>query len=192
MIIGCDVDGVLADFNTAYINLMIQVAGRDNFPPRPFDITCWAYPEDLYGYSKKEVSAAWKEISKSKDFWFQLSPLPGAEEFLVDLYTLNQDVYFLTSRVGDQVKFQTECWLMVHGFPTFPTVLITTHKGDACRILGIDFYIDDKTENCQDVLDKSLYTEGYMLRQPWNREVEDVPILGTVNEFYGIVSGYGK
>ena len=36
MVIGLDVDGVLADFNTPFIARIIQVTGRDLFPPRPF------------------------------------------------------------------------------------------------------------------------------------------------------------
>lgn len=190
-VIGVDLDGILANFNEAYINLIVKETGRDSFPPRPFDITVWAYPEELYGYTKKEVSRVWEKIKESENFWFGLRPLEGAEDFLVDLYSMKEDIYFITSRVGKQVKFQTECWLMVHGFPTFPTVLISSQKGDCCRALGVDYYLDDRTENCQDVFDRALLTRCLMLKQPWNREVEGVPRIEKVGEFLEVLKQEG-
>lgn len=187
-VIGVDVDGVLASFNEAYMDLLVKQTGRDLFLPKPYLIETWAYPETI-GYTKKEVSNAWEAIKESDNFWFGLSPLEGAEEFIVDLYGLHQDIYFITSRVGKDVKFQTECWLMVHGFATFPTVLICSKKGDACRILEVDYYIDDRIENCEDVRDRSLYTDGYMYAQPWNLEVKDVPRIEDLGDFMEAIKG---
>ncbi len=48
--IGVDVDWVLANFNDSFIERVIKVTGEDKFPPRPFDITTWDYPQ-VYGYS---------------------------------------------------------------------------------------------------------------------------------------------
>ena len=53
MRIGFDVDGVLADFNKRFIERVIAITGRDLFPPRPFDIPTWNYPEH-YGYTAEE------------------------------------------------------------------------------------------------------------------------------------------
>lgn len=185
--IALDVDGVLADFNAAYIDLVIEVTGKDLFPPRPFDIVTWSYPES-YGYSNKEVSAVWKVISESKDFWLNLKPLEGAEDFLkgLDSIPYDDDIYFITSRIRSQVKFQTENWLWNHGFPE-STVLISSEKGLCCKALKVTHYIDDKIENCEDVRDVSPSTKGYMLARPWNKEVEGVPRLNSLNEFMEVI-----
>ncbi len=190
MKIGIDCDGVIANFNEAYMDLIVATTGKDLFLPKPYLIQTWAYPEAL-GYTRKEVSRVWDVIKKDENFWFLLPSLPGAEDFLIDLATLDAEVYFITSRVGVNVKRQSEYWLMARGY-ILPTVLITPQKGDACRILSLDFYIDDKVENCKDVFDRSLFTRGYMLAQPWNEQVEGVPRIDSLNEFLEMVKSGGR
>lgn len=167
MIIGVDVDGVLADFNRDYIEKVIEVSGRDVFPARPFDIPCWSYPEH-YGYTKKEVSAAWEAIKASRNFWVNLMGYPATEGFLdfLDSIDKDNDVYFVTSRVGVNVKVQTETWLYEHGMNR-PTVLISSEKGLCANALKMDYYIDDKNENCDQVVEVSG-ADCFMLAQPWN------------------------
>jgi len=56
--LGIDVDGVLADFVTAYKNLYIATTGRDTFNGTP----CWDF--DLAaGYTKEERSVVIKIIN---------------------------------------------------------------------------------------------------------------------------------
>jgi len=190
MRIGVDVDGVLADFNSSYIDKMIEVAGRDLFPPRPFEIPTWAYPEH-YGYTQGEVSAAWKSIKQSDHFWFNLEPYADTEAFLEELcgFDVDHDIYFVTSRVGEIVKAQTEYWLMKHGFAV-PTVLISSEKGEICHALQIDYYLDDRTENCQSVADLSPNTHGFMLSRPWNQAIPNGGYLTTLSHFMEILNGH--
>lgn len=167
MIIGVDVDGCLADFNRDYIEKVIEVSGRDLFPPRPFDIPCWSYPEH-YGYTKKEVSSTWEAIKESRNYWVNLMGYPATEGFLEFLESIDgyNDIYFVTSRVGVSVKVQTETWLYEHGFDS-PTVLISSEKGLCANALRMDYYIDDKNENVRDVVEVSG-ADCFMLAQPWN------------------------
>lgn len=167
MIIGVDVDGVLADFNRDYIEKVIDLSGRDLFPARPFDIPCWSYPEH-YGYTRREVSEVWTQIKLSANFWVNLQGYPSTEGFLEFLDSLdgNNDIYFVTSRVGIRVKHQTETWLYEHGFNK-PTVLISSEKGLCANALKMDYYIDDKNENVRDVVEVSG-ADCFMLAQPWN------------------------
>lgn len=179
MRLGIDVDGVLADFNHSFIDKAIEVTGEDRFPPRPFDIQTWNYPEH-YGYTDEQVSATWNAIKQSETFWKLLPLYPWTQETLDRLYTLKcqgHDIYFPTSRVGKSCKFQTESWLSRLGFKN-PTVLVTSRKGYTALALDLDTYIDDNTENCQDVvkvLNNGRFVRGqefghpvYMLAQPWN------------------------
>lgn len=188
-IIGVDIDGVLAQFNESYIDLVIKVTGKDLFPPRPFAITTWNYPE-AYGYSNEEVSAVWKAIIASRDFWRKLQPYDDAKSFLRQLWQRDQEVYFITSRVGDHVREQTEFWLKHMGF-YHPTVLISSEKGECCHALKVDFYIDDKNENCVDVAMKSPITYGYMLARPWNAPQVaagiDIPRIDNLDDFLKVI-----
>lgn len=181
MIIGCDIDGVLSDFNTSFVDVVISVTGKDLFPPRPFEIPTWHYPEH-YGYSNDELRTVWAQIEQDPLFWFNLSPYPDASRFLQAVHAMNADVYFITSRGGVAVKLQTEAWLTLYGYPA-PTVLISGQKGTLCSALNVTHYIDDKTENCGDVRDYSPETQCYMLERSWNRPIHSVPRIPELQTF---------
>jgi hypothetical protein len=169
MRIGCDIDGVLADFNTAFIARVILVTGKDLFPVRPFDIPTWNYPEH-YGYTGAEVSAVWESIKADDNFW---ASLPAYDDTRATLFHLSNqqymgdDIYFVTARPGVFAKQQTERWLRANGF-TNPTVLISSLKGHCAEALALDRYLDDRWENALSVAD-TPDTYPYLLVRPWNR-----------------------
>ena len=178
MKIGVDCDGVLADFNTAFIAYTIKVTGVDKFPKRPFDITTWNYPES-YGYTAKQMSAVWDCIKQDHIFWATLPRFEDSNEscdLLRDITNfLAGDIYIITNRSkGLHPKRQTEIWLAKARFEG-ATVLITADKAGAARVLELDAYIDDKWENC-DAVSKTVYrgikVRTFMLDRPWNRQPE--------------------
>ncbi len=178
MRIGIDIDGVLAQFNDAFILRVIQVTNKDLFPARPFDILTWHYAQS-YGYTDTEVSAVWESIKADKYFWQRLGPYDTAEADLDALYDCQEaghEIYFITARPGIWVKRQTEIWIQTHGYYIrfrIPTVLISSHKGLCAQALNLDAYIDDKDENVMDVLTRSFgKTKTFVMDRPWNQNVE--------------------
>jgi len=170
MRIGCDVDGVLADFNRSFIERVILVTKRDLFPPRPFDILTWNYPES-YGYDSTEVSAVWDDIKRDPLFWSSLPAYVGAWD-AINLLRLREqvygdEVYFITARPGYRTKQQTELWLRANsGDPTWTaTVLISSDKGSCAKALRLDKYIDDRLEN---VLATCPHCQTYLMDRTWN------------------------
>jgi FMN phosphatase YigB (HAD superfamily) len=174
--IGCDVDGVLADFNHAFIERVIKVTGVDYFPPRPFDIPLWNYPEH-YGYSAAQTSAVWESIKADRMFWRTLKPYgetPRVIEYLFRLMCRDHDVYFITDRPGIIAKRQTEDWfraitsqMLLSPFPI--TVLISGDKAGCAQALNLDLYIDDRWENCEAVRLRGC-TKVFLLDRPWNAD----------------------
>lgn len=179
MRIGIDVDGVLADFNSSFINRVIDVTGRDLFPARPFDITTWNYPE-FYGYTPEENTAVWQGIETDRTFWEYLGPYATTNEFLLTLHDRHKysgdDLYFITSRPGMDAKQQTEQWLKnywpVAAMP-IPTVLISSQKGRCVQALKIDTYVDDRDANVIDVKAHAPSCRTFLLDRPWNRQLEE-------------------
>lgn len=182
MKLGIDVDGVLADFNSRFIERVIRVTGRDLFPPRPFEIPTWNYPE-VYGYTSAEIAAVWEGIKTDGVFWTSLPPYPNtvpAMAFLERRITYGDDVYFITARPGVGAKRQTERWLNArwpHILNPVSTVLITPHKGLAAQTLGLDIYIDDRWENCLETA--TMHWKGqpptcrtFLMNRPWNAEFD--------------------
>lgn len=178
MRIGIDVDGIIADFNGAFIDRVIALTDRDLFPARPFDIPIWDYPQH-YGYTGDEVSAVWQNIKQDRNFWANLDPYKWTSDFLSRLDPETDDLYFITNRMGVSPKQQTERWLWRNQGPLSPTVLITAMKGWTARSLDLDVYIDDRDLNVIDVRTVAPKTRTFILDQPWNR-------VASLSEFKGI------
>lgn len=165
-------DGVLADFCSAYQALCVQVTGKDLFEPGDAEnAPCWNWPE-FRGYTSEEVSAVWAAIKANPRFWLDLAPLDGAEllaslDVIADLET-RHDIYFVTSRVGERVKWQSERWLQQHVGALAPTVLISSEKGLCAQALKLDAYIDDNYDNIASVCRESGSTRAYLLDRRYN------------------------
>jgi 5'(3')-deoxyribonucleotidase len=167
--IGCDMDGVLADFNNAYRQRLIDITGR-TLIPEGFQPPTWYYATDHYGYTKAEDDATWKSITSDPHFWVDLNAYPKAKDFLRELNGhKDADLYFITTRPGLNVKRQSEWWL--HPYVTHPTVLIAKNaesKGLIAAGLQLTHFIDDRPENCLAVKVHSPSTEVFLLDYPYN------------------------
>jgi hypothetical protein len=178
--LGIDVDGVIADFNTAYIARIHGVTGENRFGDDALGLAdgtwppVWDYPE-AYGYTPKQMKAVWKSIGQDDQFWRNLQPLPDVWRKLSlrfhDLREAGHEIYFITARSGFKVKHQTEHWLEHHGM--FPSVLIARDKGMATVLLGLDAYIDDRLSNCNETMQavrfRGMLTRVYLKDAPYNQ-----------------------
>lgn len=186
--IGFDVDGILADFNSSYVKRVIQVTDQDKFPdgdPNNY-IKTWYYVTDQFGYTKAQDKEVWKSITSDPTFWIDVIPYPDAKETiskLADLWDDGNEIYFITNRPGIKTKLQTEQWLINLGTGILPTVIVSEEKGLNARALKLDFYIDDKNENCTDVRDHST-TNCLMLARGWNEDKPGIPRIPKVSEFF--------
>ena len=172
MKIGIDIDGVLADFTTDYIELLCEVSGVDRRPTSLYttwQAPCWGFEEGL-GFSKKDINTTWEVIKLSDDFWFNLAPL--SPEINLHALANNDEVYFITTRVGKHVKHQTEQWLKEIHNVLNPTVLISADKGAVARGLELDVFIDDRDKNLWSVKGARKQTQCYVLDYPYNSGVD--------------------
>lgn len=176
MRLGIDIDGCLADFNTAYGELIVKTTGIDFFPDGwkqdPNFPKTWNWEIDN-GYTPEQIKKVWDVIVKNPRFWKKLEPYPETKEVLKELNSLAKkgtDVYFLTHRMGVKAKQQTEEWLYDLGM-SYPTVLITGDKCPVLHNLGIRFFIDDKLATMNDVVRKLGVRDNhyYILNRPYNQ-----------------------
>ncbi len=190
MRIGVDIDGVLADFNSSFVQVIKKLTGITvQLPPKE-----WAYHRAA-GVTAKEEQAIWAYIKNSSDFWYSLGTEPLCEETLQELVwrrIQGDDIYFITSRPGKCAKKQTEEWLVKEGY-RLPTVLIADSALDKGRIaegLALEVFIDDKPENCLAVntaMNTITFngvnvqvgpnrTQVYVVDRPYNQELEHLNI----------------
>jgi hypothetical protein len=99
----------------------------------------------------------WRHIGSIEGFWETLQEIePGAIQRLAALATDRRwEIIFLTRRpptCGAAAQVQTQRWLESHGF-SLPTVYVVQgSRGRIADALGIDVVIDDRPENCLDVV----------------------------------------
>lgn len=185
MRVGVDVDGILANFFTAYENLVIQVAGEDKFGANKYPtLPCtWNWPQ-FHGYDESTIAEVWTRIKGDTTFWASLEALPGADNFLERLDNSNHEVYFITDRPGIGPQVQTQYWLAQHGY-WGPNVIISRKgKGVVCDALSLEVYIDDKPENVSDCFTRAPDTRLFLLDYPYNQASEEGTRVRSLDEFW--------
>ena len=164
-----DIDGVLADFRTAFQAAADQ-AGIGN-RPQPSESS----PIDPL--SSREIKEIWTHVKRSNNWWTRLRAYEP--EQLVRLYELARrhkwEVVFMTRRPstdGDPVQFQTQWWIEQHGFYYPAVVTVPGSRGELANALRLDVIVDDQLLNCVDVVGGSTAKALLLLREGHDRATE--------------------
>jgi hypothetical protein len=172
MRLGCDLDGVLANLHGAFVatalelfpdldRTAIEAPTVGASPPgseRPSDQPPTVPPvEPDIVVSPRQTDAIWRRLSSIPDFWETLGEIEsGAIKRLAGLADARRwEVIFLTSRppsAGQTVQRQTQRWLERGGFPLPSVFVVHGSRGRIAEALELDVVIDDRPENCLDVV----------------------------------------
>jgi hypothetical protein len=188
--IGFDMDGVFADFASAFRDVEARVHGAEATltpvqpdPGESFGVD--AEPPDpapnLYEQRRRR-EAVWAEIEATPDFWTTLKPIAeGAVRRLHALMLQHRwEVFFITQRpatAGETVQRQTQRWLVDQGFD-YPSVLVIHgSRAAAAAALRLDFHVDDTTQHCLDIMTGST-ARTILIIGDGERIVENVRKLG--------------
>ncbi len=160
MIIGLDVDGVLADTMTPWL-ARYNAEFDDNLTPE--DITDWS----IHDFVKPEAR---KRIYRLMDasIYDDTLPIAGALQGVRELRCLGHRIIFITSSMENQwgAKYG---WLKRHGF-------IEARKDyfEAAdkALVAADLLLDDYHTN---VMRFSILRRAVLFNQPWNRRYYDLP-----------------
>ena len=166
--VGFDLDGVLADLNTALVREALRLfpdAERRTGPPvvdqspapadaadrEPGEVS----PTSLALTSRQERQL-WSEVKRLDNFWETLAETePGIIRRLADVAGARRwEVMFLTSRpktAGDPVQVQSQRWLRALGFNLPSLFVVSTSRGKIASSLELDVVVDDRPENCLDI-----------------------------------------
>jgi hypothetical protein len=178
MRIGCDLDGVLADLHRAFADAALQafpeidpqaVAAPDvgASPPVEPEPSAAGQPEAIappheadkrkLPLTGSQVDSVWSTLCATPDFWESLREIePGIIGRLAELADAHQwEVLFLTSRppaAGRTVQRQSQRWLERCGFPLPSVYVVHGSRGRIADALALDVVIDDRADNCLDVV----------------------------------------
>ena len=172
MRLGCDLDGVLANLHGAFVSTAIElfpdldrtaieaptVGASPPDPARtaePPSAASTGEPEIVV--SSRQTDAIWRRLSSTGDFWETLEEIePGAIAKLAELTEQRRwEVIFLTSRPpssGSTVQRQSQRWLERQGFPLPAVYVVHGSRGRIAEALDLDVVIDDRPENCLDIV----------------------------------------
>jgi hypothetical protein len=204
MRIGFDLDGVLADLHTPFVqtaiklfpNLDARVVSAADVGASPPDETheppaeAPATPSDVV-LDREQTNAVWRVLTGTTDFWLGLEEIePGAIARLAKLAEARRwEVIFLTSRpasAGRTVQRQSQEWLQRHGFPLPSLFVVHSSRGRIAEALELDVVVDDRPENCLDVVLESkagalLVWRGPQATVPASAKRLGIAVVSTVS-----------
>jgi hypothetical protein len=161
--IGIDIDGVLADFRSAFRSSAARCLRHDIDETNDY--------ETLTALSPDDVRRVWQYIGKTQNWWMEV---PAYEpDQIARLYSVmrasNWEVFFMTKRppsAGDTVQFQTQWWIERFGFYLPAVMTVPGSRGDIANGLRLDIIIDDQLINCVEVISAAPAKALLMLRTP--------------------------
>jgi hypothetical protein len=170
MRIAFDLDGVLADLHTPFVRAAIALfpeldaaaigsADIGASPPDDADGTPDEPPQQLLSVplTRRQSDAVWRHLAAQENFWESLHEIEsGTIARLAALADERRwEVLFITSRptsAGRTVQRQSQHWLAAHGFPLPSVYVVHGSRGKVAAALNLDVVIDDRPDNCLDVV----------------------------------------
>jgi hypothetical protein len=159
--IGIDVDGVIADFRTAFHAAALRCLKRDVSDQEDFDSPSPLSPDD--------IRRVWDYIARTQNWWMEVQAYEP--EQIARLYSAARgrgwEIFFMTKRppsAGDSVQFQTQWWIERFGYYLPAVLTVPGSRGEVANGLRLDIVIDDQSMNCIEVISASPAKALLMLR----------------------------
>ncbi len=179
--IAFDLDGVLADMDAELVRQAEHLFGAfavHDTPPVPAGAAAAggssqapqgpaqssaepaAEPEPLLlkvNLTSKQQHRLWKHVESIENFWETLKEIEaGTIKRLARLAEERRwEIIFVTKRprsAGSTCQLQSQRWLVANGFPLPSVYVVQGSRGRIAAALGLDVVIDDRPENCLDVV----------------------------------------
>ena len=185
--IASDIDGVLVDFQTPFVDFYNQRHDA-NFTVQ--DMFCYEFWK-VFQVSEEELARDMKDFYRSSAFR-KMSPISGAKEAITILRRRNL-LYSVTSR-PDFIRDETITLLGEH----FPGAFLRVHftnqyggngskerKSDFCLENGYEVIIEDVAEYANECAERGI--KAFILTCPWNREERLHPEVTRVKDWKEIL-----
>ncbi len=173
MRVGFDLDGVLADLHLPFVKAAIRLfpdldptviksadigaSPTDDQAPDATTPSVSSAQETRVPLTRQQSDAVWHHLASVEDFWEGLAEIEsGAIARLATLADHRRwEVLFVTSRprsAGRTVQRQSQRWLERLGFPLPSVYVVHGSRGRIASALALDVVIDDRPENCLDIV----------------------------------------
>ena len=174
--IACDLDGTLADMESALEAEAARLFGpgvdlRASLRGRPEGSASAESPDPTASspgirpvlpasggrrLTDRQQRQLWARVRGIENFWASLKEIePGAVARLAHVSAeQGWDVLFITTRpaaAGETTQIQSQRWLQAHGFELPSVYVVSGSRGRIAAALSLDAVLDDRPENCLDV-----------------------------------------
>lgn len=149
------------------------------------DITKYDFHERFY-WTSEEKKAFFNYFRKNK-LYLKAKPKGDALYYLEKLYNEGYEIYFLTRRKKDEkldILSITKNDLISKGFKFTDCYIGLSKKGEACKNLGIDVFIDDAVIQIEDVNNYGIKT--ILIDNWYNKEYKGLRAKN-FQEIYNII-----
>jgi hypothetical protein len=188
--IAFDLDGTLADFESAFRRVAQKLSGSNEAQASSHDEAEASHhgasePETreveertLAGRGRpalrerrKRLDDIWDAIEATPDFWTSLKPIePGVVLRIREMAERHRwEIFFVTQRpatAGETVQRQTQRWLIQQGFDMPSVIVLSGARGKLAAALHLDYLVDDSAKNGLDVIADSSARVLLVLRNP--------------------------
>jgi hypothetical protein len=203
MRVAFDLDGVLADLHTPFVSTAghmfpeldrqairsadIAASPPDGEEPKNGDLPSAAVAAPVAAPSvpltRRQSDQVWRALAATENFWEGLKEIEeGAIRKLAAVADERRwEVLFITSRPkshGRTVQRQSQRWLEQHGFPLPSVYVVHGSRGRVAEALALDVVIDDRPDNCLDVVLESKAGALLVWRGPENTVPSSARRLG--------------
>lgn len=187
MLVGIDVDDVLADMNAALCSFHNERYGTSLTKEDFKDYDLWK----TFGCEKEESNRRIVELYDSKQFR-EIKPMEYSVE-CIDVLVKKHELFVITSRFGTAVE-ETKIWLDKYFAGKFKELLFSKFyaqngkrktKADVCKEYNISAIIEDSPVYAKECADAGI--QAYLFDSPWNRSMEKHPLITRVKSWKEII-----
>lgn len=159
-----DLDGTLADMHSVLRREALRLFGDSVLPPPSSDVTSTDTADETGStftaglrLTASQRTQLWDQVRQTDNFWTTLPEQePGIIVRLAEMADARRwEVMFVTTRpssAGDTTQRQTQQWLVRHGFQLPSVFVVRRSRGKLADALHLDAVVDDRPENCLDVV----------------------------------------
>ena len=189
MKIGIDIDEIVVEFFRKYLEFFNRQFQKNLMFEDLVSYNIW----DVSNISKEDVLSSVREFYDSIHF-DEVALVEGVREALIEISKEN-DIFFITSRpkiIEDKTHFFLNNLLGEINFKLHfsgGTWEGSKAKGDLCKEIGIDFFIEDNSNYALGCAENGIQT--FLFDKPWNKDCVEHENIVRVKNWKAILEKLG-
>ena len=185
MKIGIDIDDTIAYTNEKLIEAAFKY-DKECLCGRGFkDKNAYRFV-DMFHWNKDNVQSFFNYI-RGTNFFLTLDMIPNSLECINKMYDEGFEIYFITYRTNKYPKVleNTKKWLNDNGYKYNKLFMRCEDKGELCKELGVDVFIDNTYEHIDSALSYGI--DAILFDTVCNQDIDGIKRMKDWNDIYNYI-----